>query len=63
MSDWLTAKQASARYGVHPSTLRRWAQAGHLPVFVSPTGAVRFPADELEAWFRANVKRQKEAKA
>ncbi|HEX9017263.1 MAG TPA: helix-turn-helix domain-containing protein [Chloroflexota bacterium] len=43
---WLTLEQASRRLGVHPSTLRRWADEGAIDVFITPGGHRRFiPAD------------------
>lgn len=43
---WLTLEQASKRLGVHPTTLRRWADGGDVNVFVTPGGHRRFfPAD------------------
>ncbi len=43
---WLTLEQASKRLGVHPTTLRRWADEGAVGVFVTPGGHRRFlPAD------------------
>ncbi len=43
---WLTLEQASTRLGVHPTTLRRWADEGDLDVFITPGGHRRFiPAD------------------
>lgn len=43
---WLTLEQASSRLGVHPTTLRRWADDGSIDVFITPGGHRRFiPAD------------------
>ncbi len=43
---WLTLEQASRRLGVHPTTLRRWADEGAIDVFITPGGHRRFiPAD------------------
>ena len=50
---YITAKEAGRKYGVSAATIRRWAASGHLPVFRSPTGAIRFPVEELDAWFRS----------
>src|SRR5690554_3686476 len=45
--DWLTLTQAAELLGVHPSTLRRWANAGKVPVHLTPGGHRRFRRKEL----------------
>src|SRR5215467_12499036 len=40
---WLTLSQASTVLGVTPNTLRRWADRGQIPSFVTPGGHRRFP--------------------
>lgn len=47
LSRWLSLKQASAFLGVHPATLRRWADRGALPVLFTPGGHRRFALDDL----------------
>ena len=44
----LSLKQAAARLGVHPATLRRWADQGDILVVVTPGGHRRFPQSEVE---------------
>ena len=44
----LTLKQAAARLGVHPATLRRWTDQGDILVVVTPGGHRRFPHSEVE---------------
>ena len=44
----LTLKQAATRLGVHPATLRRWADQGDILVVVTPGGHRRFPQSEIE---------------
>lgn len=39
---WLTLSQASRKLGVTPNTLRRWADRGQIPSFVTPGGHRRF---------------------
>jgi len=39
---WLTLTQASRALGVTPNTLRRWADRGQIPSFVTPGGHRRF---------------------
>ena len=48
--EWLTLSQAAERFGVHPSTLRAWADKGLLPVHRTRGGHRRFRADELDLW-------------
>lgn len=40
--EWLTAREACALIGVSPATLRRWSDAGDVPVFTTPGGHRRF---------------------
>ena len=47
--DWLPLGDASRRLGVDPDTLRRWADAGKIEVFVTPGGHRRFPRAAVEA--------------
>lgn len=44
---WLTVKAASEKLGVHPTTLRRWANAGNIPVMLTPGGHRRFLESDL----------------
>ena len=44
----LTLKQAAERLGVHPATLRRWANQGDVLVVVTPGGHRRFPRSEVD---------------
>jgi len=45
---WLTLEQASTRLGVHPTTLRRWADEGAIHVFITPGGHRRFVPSDLD---------------
>ncbi|MBL8056870.1 MAG: helix-turn-helix domain-containing protein [Anaerolineales bacterium] len=45
---WLSLKQAAAHLGVHPTTLRRWADEGQVPVLLTPGGHRRFAVADLE---------------
>jgi excisionase family DNA binding protein len=49
-SEWLSLTQASEMLGVHPTTLRRWADAGDIPCFRTPGGHRRFRTTDLTAW-------------
>lgn len=44
----LTLKDAAERLGVHPATLRRWADNGDVQVRLTPGGHRRFPLSEIE---------------
>ncbi|OLC55071.1 MAG: hypothetical protein AUH85_10180 [Chloroflexi bacterium 13_1_40CM_4_68_4] len=47
--DWLALGEASRLLGIDPDTLRRWADAGKIEVFVTPGGHRRFPRAAIEA--------------
>ena len=46
--EWLSLKQASERLGVHPTTLRRWADSGDIPVMLTPGGHRRFAVSDID---------------
>ncbi len=46
--EFFTMAQASKLLGVHPRTLREWADRGHIAHVKTPGGHRRFPRDELE---------------
>ena len=50
--DWLSLAEASDWLGVHPTTLRRWADAGQIPCFRTPGGHRRFRGSDLAAWMQ-----------
>lgn len=43
----MTLTQASRKLGVTPNTLRRWADRGQVPSFVTPGGHRRFPLSAI----------------
>jgi excisionase family DNA binding protein len=45
----LSLSAASKLLGVHSTTLRRWADAGSVPVYITPGGHRRFARHEIEA--------------
>lgn len=45
---WLGLMLAAKRIGVHPNTLRRWADQGEIPVMVTPGGHRRFAMADLD---------------
>jgi excisionase family DNA binding protein len=44
---WLTLVEAAERLRVHPTTLRRWANNGDIPVMVTPGGHRRFAESDV----------------
>ncbi|MFN8470993.1 MAG: helix-turn-helix domain-containing protein [Anaerolineae bacterium] len=49
---WLPLNEAAQRLGVHPTTLRRWADDGQVPFMVTPGGHRRFSVDALDEFIR-----------
>jgi excisionase family DNA binding protein len=48
---WLTLSEAAKVLGIHPTTLRRWADNGDIPVTLTPGGHRRFLRAKLLAHF------------
>jgi excisionase family DNA binding protein len=46
---YLSLSAASKLLGVHSTTLRRWADAGAVPVYITPGGHRRFARRDIEA--------------
>ena len=60
--EWLTLSQVAQELGVHPSTVRNWADQGRLPVHRTQGGHRRFKRVELELWSQAqNANSEEEA--
>lgn len=55
---WISLKQAAQQLGVHPTTLRRWADNGEIPVMLTPGGHRRFWVSDIER-FTAERRRLK----
>lgn len=49
---WLALGEAARQLDVHPSTLRRWADSGAIPVLLTPGGHRRFAASDLKRFTR-----------
>ena len=45
---WVNLNEAARQLGIHPATLRRWADDGEIPVMVTPGGHRRFAVAELD---------------
>jgi len=48
--DWLSLSEAAELLGVHPSTVRNWADVGKLPVQRTHGGHRRFRRADVELW-------------
>jgi excisionase family DNA binding protein len=46
-SDWVSLRQAAAMLGVHPATVRNWADKGDVPSRRTPGGHRRFRKSDL----------------
>lgn len=51
--EWLTLGEVAQLLGVHPSTVRNWADAGKMPVHRTQGGHRRFRRSEVELWLQA----------
>jgi len=51
--NWLSLKEVAEVLGVHPSTVRNWANQGVLPVHRTQGGHRRFHRDELNLWVQS----------
>lgn len=54
-SEWLSIQQAAKLLGVHPSTVRLWADKGILPVRRTEGGHRRFRRSDLEIWIQSRI--------
>ncbi|GAB4152412.1 MAG: helix-turn-helix domain-containing protein [Candidatus Promineifilaceae bacterium] len=57
IKNWLSLTQAAARLGVHPATLRRWADQAEFPVMLTPGGHRRFALSDIDHF----IARQRQA--
>ena len=54
--DWLNLSETAKLLGVHPSTVRNWADQGQLPVHRTTGGHRRFKRSEVELWQQSQCK-------
>ncbi|NND72909.1 MAG: helix-turn-helix domain-containing protein [Rhodothermales bacterium] len=54
----LSLSKAARKLGVHPTTLRRWADQGDILVMTTPGGHRRFPLSEIERIKRTGRQRK-----
>jgi excisionase family DNA binding protein len=50
---WLGLSQTASLLGVHPSTLRTWANQGEIPVHRTKGGHRRFKKSDIDFWLRS----------
>jgi excisionase family DNA binding protein len=50
VDEWLSLRGAADMLGVHPSTVRSWADLGQLPAHRTQGGRRRFLRSEVELW-------------
>jgi excisionase family DNA binding protein len=55
--DWLTLSGAAQLLGVHPGTVRNWADQGRLPVQRTRGGHRRFRRADVELWRQSQTAR------
>lgn len=46
--EWLLLGEAAKQLNIHPTTLRRWVDAGEIPVMLTPGGHRRFALSDLK---------------
>ncbi len=51
--EWLTLGEVAQLLGVHPSTVRNWADTGKMPVHRTQGGHRRFRRSEVELWLQS----------
>ncbi|MCD4687473.1 MAG: helix-turn-helix domain-containing protein [Anaerolineae bacterium] len=49
-SEWVSLGEAAEIIGVHPATIRNWAERGDLPFRRTPGGHRRFRRSDLQQW-------------
>ena len=53
-SNWLSLSDVAKTLGVHPSTVRAWADQGVLPVYRTEGGHRRFLQEEVDLWVQTS---------
>jgi len=51
---WLTLSDVANMLGIHPSTVRSWADQGILPVYRTKGGHRRFMENEIKLWLQTS---------
>jgi excisionase family DNA binding protein len=50
---WYSLSEAARQLNIHPTTLRRWADNGDIPVLITPGGHRRFAASDIVQFAQA----------
>lgn len=58
VSEWLSLSEAAEMLGVHPSTVRSWADQGRLPAHRTQGGHRRFRRTDVELWLHSQKNNQ-----
>ncbi len=53
MKEWLSLSEVAKILGVHPSTVRNWADIGRLPVHRTQGGHRRFRRNDVDLWIQS----------
>ncbi|NDJ76763.1 MAG: helix-turn-helix domain-containing protein [Chloroflexi bacterium] len=53
-SEWVSLGEAADIIGVHPATIRNWAERGEFPFRRTPGGHRRFRRADLDEWLASN---------
>ena len=53
LDEWLSLGDVAELLGVHTSTVRSWADRGHMPVHRTQGGHRRFRREDVEIWMRS----------
>jgi len=53
-SEWVSLGEAAQIIGVHPATIRNWAEQGELPFRRTPGGHRRFRRSDLQQWLASH---------
>ena len=51
--DWLRLSEIAKKLGVHPSTVRNWADQGKIPFHRTQGGHRRFKSSEVDSWLQS----------
>lgn len=53
MSEWLGVSETAKMLGVHPNTVRKWADLGRIPVHRTEGSHRRFRREDIELWLES----------
>jgi excisionase family DNA binding protein len=56
-NEWLSLGEIAKKLGVHPSTVRNWANQGKIPFHRTQGGHRRFKSSEVDFWLHPNQTR------